>query len=90
MLFHEIIRPSVGTDLSRPAPIYRPGWLFRYPEYLVNPMCKFFLLKKRFMTSYILRTTICTILRRNSTFPSSRSPVQHAVSLLSPGGICTH
>jgi len=30
MLFHELIRPSVGADLSRPPPIYRPVWLVRY------------------------------------------------------------
>jgi len=36
MLFHEIIRPSVGPDVSQPSPIYRPGWLFRYPDYFVH------------------------------------------------------
>src|SRR5229473_2035506 len=30
--YNEIIRPSVGADLSRPSPIYRPWWLFRYPD----------------------------------------------------------
>src|SRR5260370_29307274 len=26
----------VGPDLSRPAPIYRPRWLFRSPDYCVD------------------------------------------------------
>ena len=29
-------RTPVGPDLSRPAPIYRPRWMFRWLEYLVN------------------------------------------------------
>ncbi len=36
MPFDKIIRPSVGPDLSRPPPIYRPGWLFRSPDYFVH------------------------------------------------------
>jgi len=29
MHFNEFIRTLVGADLSRPAPIYRPRWMFR-------------------------------------------------------------
>ena len=31
-----VIRTLVGADLSCPAPIYRPRWIFRYPDYVVN------------------------------------------------------
>src|SRR6266487_5940983 len=30
------IRTLVGADLSCPAPMYRPRWIFQYPDYLVN------------------------------------------------------
>jgi len=36
MPFDKLIRPSVGPDLSRPAPMYRPRWLFCYPGYFVH------------------------------------------------------
>ena len=36
MQIDEFIRTLVGADLSRPPPIYRPRWIFRYPDYLVN------------------------------------------------------
>ena len=37
MHINEIIRPSVGADLSRPPPIYRPfQWIFHYPDYLIK------------------------------------------------------
>ncbi len=32
MPFDTFIRHSVGADLSRPAPIYRPRWISRYPD----------------------------------------------------------
>src|SRR5579859_6803785 len=35
MTFNNILRPPVGADLSRPPPIYRPGCLFRYEDYVV-------------------------------------------------------
>jgi hypothetical protein len=30
------IRSAVGADLSRPSPIYRPSWMFRYPDYFMK------------------------------------------------------
>ncbi len=36
MLFNMFIRSSVGADLSGPPPIYRPRWMFRYPDYFVK------------------------------------------------------
>ena len=36
MQMNQFIRTLVGADLSRPAPIYRPRWIFRSPDYLVN------------------------------------------------------
>ncbi len=32
MHFDTFIRSSVGADLSRPPPMYRPRWMFRYPD----------------------------------------------------------
>ena len=36
MQINQLIRTLVGADLSRPSLIYRPRWIFRYPDYLVN------------------------------------------------------
>ncbi len=36
MQINKIIRPPVGADLSRPAPIYRPRWPVRNLDYFVN------------------------------------------------------
>ncbi len=32
MHFDKLIRTPVGADSSRPSPIYRPRWIFRYPD----------------------------------------------------------
>ena len=36
MQINTIIRLSVGADVSRPSPIYRPQVVFRYPNEKVN------------------------------------------------------
>jgi len=33
MQINQLIQTLVGADLSRPSPIYRPRWIFRYPDY---------------------------------------------------------
>jgi hypothetical protein len=35
MQMNKLIRPAVGADVSRPAPIDRPRWLFQYPVLLL-------------------------------------------------------
>jgi hypothetical protein len=37
MEFNKLFRPSVGADLSRTPPIYRPSrWVFLYPDYFLK------------------------------------------------------
>ena len=36
MCINKIFRPSVGADLSRTSPIYRPSSLHPIPHYVIN------------------------------------------------------
>src|SRR5260370_36286236 len=85
MIFHDLLRPAVGLDVSRPAPMYRPRWLFRSPDYFVNlHKLSYILSKLRSMLSSVGRpdraiASLSSLRRISSTWytpsaPSAASP----------------
>ncbi len=64
MQINKIIRPPVGADLSRPAPIYRPRWPVRNLDYFVN---LYIYTSATLMIKVRLEGNVCTIQAATTT-----------------------